>query len=84
MKIIKNQRGQGLIEYLVIVALMGVAAIAIVRVLGSTVNAKFTNITRALRADETKVEYERIDDSYYKKRNLDNFFNGAGKGDGKD
>lgn len=83
MKIVSNQRGQGLIEYLIIVALMGVAAISIVRVLGSTVNVKFTNITRALRGNEDKVEYERIDDSYYKKKDLDNFFHGVGKGNGQ-
>ena len=40
-----NQRGQGLVEYLIIVALMAVATIGIVRVLGQTVSAKFASAT---------------------------------------
>lgn len=79
MKSIRNQRGQGLIEYLIIVALMGVASIGIVRVLGSTVNNKFTQITKGLRGDQSKVRYERLDDSLHKKKDLDNFFEGVGK-----
>lgn len=84
MKHVRNQRGQGLIEYLIIVALMGVAAIAIVRTLGSTVNTRFTNITYALRGQERKINHERIDDSYYKKKDLGDFFNGVGSDNEKD
>lgn len=78
MKRLSNERGQGLIEYLIIVALMGVAAIAIVRVLGQTVNSRFASITYALRGEKKSVQAEKVDESYYKKRDLGDFFNGVG------
>ncbi len=84
MKVVRNNRGQGLIEYLVIVALMGVAAIAIVRVLGQTVNSRFASISYALRGEKKSVQAEKIDESYYKKKDLGDFFNGVGDSNGTD
>ena len=78
LAIVRNERGQGLIEYLVIVALMGVATIAIVRVMGQTVEAKFGNIAHALRADGKTEKVETIDASYTKKKDLGNFMDGSG------
>lgn len=75
---LRNERGQGLIEYLIIVALMGVAAIAIVRVLGQTVNSRFASISYALRGEKRAVQAEKVDESYYKKKDLGDFFNGVG------
>ncbi len=80
MRLVKNERGQGLIEYLIIVALMGVAAIAIVRVLGQTVNSRFASISYALRGEKKSVQAEKIDESYYKIKDLGDFFNGVGNG----
>ncbi len=77
MKVVRNERGQGLIEYLIIVALMGVAAIAIVRVLGQTVNSRFASISYALRGEKKSIQAEKIDESYYKKKDLGDFFNGV-------
>ena len=48
MKIIKNQRGQGLIEYIVLVALLAVATIGITRVLGQVIKKKYTEISYAI------------------------------------
>ena len=75
----KNQRGQGLIEYLIIVALMGVATIAIVRVMGQTVSSRFATITNALRGHKDEAPAESVDESLYKKKDLGNFFDGVGK-----
>jgi Flp pilus assembly pilin Flp len=74
---LKNQRGQGLIEYLVIVALMGVAAIAIVRVMGQTVSSRFASVTSALKGEEKNYEAAEITKTTYQKRDLGDFFQGS-------
>lgn len=74
-----NSRGQGLIEYLIIVALMGVATIAIVRALSQTVASRFATITYALQGQRKQVSPERIDGGTYKKKDLGDFFEGVGE-----
>lgn len=80
---LNNERGQGLIEYLILVALMGVATIAIVRVMSQTVSSRFTSITYALRGEKKAVEAAPIDDGLYKKKDLGNFFDGVGGSKGE-
>jgi Flp pilus assembly pilin Flp len=80
--LVKNQKGQGLIEYLIIVALMSVAAIAIVRVMGQSVNSRFAEISYALRGHKVAVKDDAIESSYYKKKDLGNFIDGVGSRDG--
>ncbi len=79
-RVVKNKRGQGLIEYLVIVALMAVATIGIVRVMGQTVSAKFASVTYALQGKKKAVKTDDVGESLYRKKDLGNFFNGAGRG----
>ncbi len=82
---VANERGQGLIEYLVIVALMGVATIAIVRVMGQTVSQRFATITSTLQGKTHNYNDAEITATTYKKHDLGDFFegtadkNGAGK-----
>ncbi len=78
----RDQGGQGLIEYLVIVALMAVATIGIVRALSQTVSAKFASATYALQGSRKSAKADSVDESLYKKKDLSNFINGAGKGEG--
>lgn len=75
---IGNSRGQGLVEYLIIVALMGVATIAIVRVMGQTVSSRFASITYALQGVKKSAQAESVDEGLYKKKDLGNFFDGVG------
>lgn len=82
-KTLHNQKGQGLVEYLVIVALMGVATIAIVRVMGQTVTSRFASITYALQGVKKSVAAERVEESHYKKKDLGDFFDGVGSRDGQ-
>ena len=77
-KQLRSQRGQGLIEYLVIVALMGVATIAIVRVMGQTVSSRFATITYALQGQRRQVSSDRVEDTHHKKKDLGDFFEGVG------
>lgn len=76
LQILKNQRGQGLIEYLIIVALMGVATIAIIRVMGEVVSKRFAGISASLQGERIN-EKARIDQSTFKKRDLGNFLSGS-------
>ena len=74
--ITRNERGQGLIEYLIIVALMAIATIAVIRVMGQSVSAKFASVTYALQGEKKSIK-PRIDESHYKKKDLGNFFDGV-------
>jgi pilus assembly protein Flp/PilA len=79
---LRSERGQGLIEYLIIVALMAVATIGIVRVLGQTVSAKFASATYALQGTRKAVRVESVDENLHQKKDLGDFMNGAGSGSG--
>ncbi|MCB9025982.1 MAG: Flp family type IVb pilin [Bdellovibrionaceae bacterium] len=76
---LRNQRGQGLIEYLILVAFMAVACIGVVRAINHTVNSKFQEIDYALRGTKRSVERDDIDKNLSQKRDLSNFMNGVGK-----
>ena len=47
---LNNNRGQGLIEYIIIVAMIAVGAISLIRVLHQSVNSQFAQIAKALGA----------------------------------
>ena len=69
-------------EYLIIVALMGVATIAIIRVMGQTVASRFATITYALQGQKKKAQADRVEDGLYKRKDLGNFFDGVGERNG--
>ncbi len=73
----KKQRGQGLIEYLILVALMGVATIGVIRVLNQTIKSRFASAVYALQGKPKKVRMERLKEQDYQKSDLGNFMNGA-------
>lgn len=79
MKLLKNQRGQGLIEYMVIVALMAVATMSVMRLLSHTTSGKLAQITRAIRGRGPEVEFEQLKKSHYQKKDMHDFFQGANK-----
>lgn len=78
-RVLRNQRGQGLVEYLVIVALMGVATIAIVRTMGAAVSARFATVTEALQGSKQSYRVD-IKKDQFKKKDLGNFFDGVEEG----
>jgi Flp pilus assembly pilin Flp len=78
MQQIKNQNGQGLVEYLIIVALVAVGTIGIMRVVGQSLTVKFTQVARSLGAEvEGKVENAKVTESLYRKKDLRSFVNGS-------
>ncbi len=74
----KNQKGQGLVEYLIIVAIMGVASISVVRILSGNLRSQFANVANALGTNQTqKIESKTAGKSTYEDKDLSNFFQGS-------
>jgi pilus assembly protein Flp/PilA len=73
-----DQRGQGLIEYLIIVAIMAVSTIGIVSIMGQTVKGKFASITSSLQGRTQKLGPTSVDANLYQKSDLGNFFENSG------
>ncbi len=72
-----NQSGQGLIEYLIIVALMGVATMGIMRVMSGTVISTFSNVTSALQSSEKKFKAPTLVNEVTKQKDMSDFMDGA-------
>jgi pilus assembly protein Flp/PilA len=77
LKNLSNQRGQGLIEYLIIVALVAVAGIAVMKVVGQNVHAQFANVAFAIQGKSSEVHLDEVRESQYQKRDMGDFFKGA-------
>ena len=78
-----SQRGQGLIEYLILVALMGVATIGIVRTLNQTVKSRFANAVYALQGRNQKAKTHNMKKEEYQRSDLSNFMSGSASTDKK-
>ncbi len=72
-----NQKGQGLIEYLIIVALMAVATIGVVRALSYAVQTRFANTIYAIHGVNKRVKTDSFDEKSIRKKDLSDFMNGA-------
>lgn len=46
---VRNERGQGMVEYALIIGLVAVVVIAVLVLLGPAISAKFTQIINALK-----------------------------------
>jgi pilus assembly protein Flp/PilA len=74
----QNQLGQGLVEYLIIVALVAVGGISIMQIVGQSINMKFAQIAKSLGARTTgKIENAEVTQTSINKKNFRNFMNGA-------
>ena len=78
-----NQKGQGLIEYLILIALMGVATIGIIRTLNQTVKSRFANAIYALQGRNQKAKTHNMRKEEYQRSDLSNFMSGAASTDKK-
>lgn len=77
-KILKNKKGQGLIEYLIIVAIIAIGSMAVMRVVGGNISVQFANVANALGGKVTrKVDAHEVTDNMMKKRDLGSFFEGS-------
>jgi Flp pilus assembly pilin Flp len=77
----RNQRGQSLIEYLIIVALVAVASIGMVKAVGANVSIHFGNIAKALAGDpQSKTDAIKVNQTKESaNKDLGNYMEGAAK-----
>jgi Flp pilus assembly pilin Flp len=73
----KNRKGQGLTEYIIIVALVAVAGIGIVNIFGNQLRNQFNTIVRAM-AGSTTATVESLADKAGTEANQKNLSTYAG------
>lgn len=75
----RDQRGQGLIEYLILVALIAVGTMATIRILGQSVNVKFAKVAQSLGADvQSDIGNAQVTSGAWKKKDMRDFMQGSG------
>lgn len=75
-----NRKGQGLVEYLIIVAIVGVASMAVIRVVGANVSIQFARINEALGGRKIeRLQEQNVTEDMVKRKDLTNFLDGARK-----
>lgn len=75
----RYQRGQGMTEYIIITALIALAAISVVGAFGGVIQQQFYSMAQAM-AGETPDEVQLSDVQTQEKTNLKDWRNGAGGG----
>jgi type IV pilus assembly protein PilA len=76
----KRQKGQGLIEYLILVCLVAVSSIWVVSTVGQNIQEQYANISRALtKGDGQSVPRSEADAQSYRGRGMDDFMQSARK-----
>lgn len=68
----KQTRGQGLVEYLILTCLVSVAAIAVVGTVGKNIREQYGNISAAIRNGKT-VKLTAPDAGAWDARGMDDF-----------
>lgn len=78
-KAIRNQRGQGLIEYLLLTALLAIGVTSVIRVMGGTIAGKFAQITKSIQGENSgdAVTFEKIETRHFRKRDMSDFMRGS-------
>ncbi len=75
---LSNSRGQGMIEYMILVALIAVGTIGVVKVVGQNVAKQYENINRALGAKNSeKLTLQNANEGQLNKKDLSNFMEGS-------
>lgn len=78
MKLISKPNGQGMIEYMILVALIAAGTIGVIRVVGGNISAQFENINRAMGAkNSAQLQIQNADSSFVNRKDLSNFLKGA-------
>lgn len=73
-----NIKGQGMIEYMILVALIAIGTIGVVRVVGYNIGVQYENINRAMGAKNTgQLTIQNADATQLNKKDLADFLNGS-------
>lgn len=76
----RNQRGQGLIEYIILVALVAVACIGFVRTFQKNLQVQLANVTNAISGKKIADHEGKTITGEIKRKDFGNFMNGAASG----
>ncbi len=77
-KFIFRTNGQGMVEYMILVALIAAGTIGIVRVVGYNIGAQYENINRALGAKTSnQLEIKNAEQGQLNKKDLSDFLKGV-------
>ncbi|MFH1222982.1 MAG: hypothetical protein V1647_01395 [Pseudomonadota bacterium] len=81
----RNKKGQGMIEYVILVALLAVAAIGITELLGQTVRTKLSQVTSSLQGSNRKIgeDLPEVDEKYFNRKGLSDFYKNSNKKDSR-
>ncbi len=81
IKHLSNNRGQTLIEYLILTAVIAVATMGIVQVLGSAISGKFAQITNVIQGQSasSNVRFQRVEEQHSSKKDMGDFMRGSVK-----
>jgi pilus assembly protein Flp/PilA len=74
---LNNQRGQTLIEYLIIVALVGVGSIALMRAVSQQINFKFAAVVKGLGGSVEEIGTAEVRKNMMRNRDMKDFASGA-------
>jgi len=76
-----NRRAQGMVEYIILVALVAIAAIGITELLGQTVRTKLAEITASLQERGSTVgkNLPTIEDKHVNRRGMSDFYKNSNK-----
>ena len=77
MRCLSNARGQSLIEYVILVALVGVASISMVRMVQKQVKVNLANVVHGLQSHSRREASERITEEDVRKSDFSDFTNGV-------
>lgn len=72
-KSLRKNRGQGMTEYIIVVALIAIAAIAVITLFGDNVRQLFASSAEALAGNDMVVNNGQTAAESIKKKNLSNF-----------
>lgn len=77
-RLLKNQSGQGLIEYIILITVICVGSVTVTRVLGKQINHKIAQVSDVLAGKKARDNStDLVTRDQLKKKDLGNFFRGA-------
>lgn len=75
---LKNSRGQGMVEYMILVALIAAGTIGVIRVVGYNIGIQYENINRAMGAKTADpLTVQNATSTQLNKKDLSDFLNGS-------
>lgn len=72
LKLNIQKSGQALIEYLILICLIGVSAIGIIALVGTNIKELYRNVSHSIRGEKNE-KYTVPKKSDFEKRGMDNF-----------